>query len=324
MHDVAALAGVSAITVSRVVNSPSKVAPATRARVEAAIERLGYVPNLTAGSLASRRTRIIGAIVPTIANSIFAETIQGLSEGLATAGYQLMLGQSGYEDAREDALVAAFVGRRVDGLVLTGVGHSRRTRRQLLNAAVPVVETWELTRQPIDMVVGFSNFEAGAAMGRHLLSRGWRRLAFVGGSDERSVARGDGLLQAARAARAPAPARRIIDGATTLAAGRDAIAQLMRGERPPQAVFFSNDVLAAGALLECAARGWSVPDQVAVAGLGDFELAAQLSPALTTVRIPMRAIGESAARLLLDRLSGVEPQSATVDVGFEIVVRGSA
>ncbi|CAN0422206.1 unnamed protein product, partial [Phaeothamnion confervicola] len=160
MEDVARLARVSMITVSRAINQPDKVAPKTRARIEAAIARLGYVPNLTAGSLASNRSRIIGAIVPTIDNSIFAETVRGLSEKLEAAGYQLLLGQTAYRENAEESLVTAFLGRRVDGMVLTGVRHSAATVKRLRAAGVPIVETWDLTKRPIDMLAGFSNREA--------------------------------------------------------------------------------------------------------------------------------------------------------------------
>jgi len=171
MEDVATLAGVSMITVSRVINSPDKVAEVTRIKVEKAIRTLGYVPNLMAGSLASSKSRLIGAIVPTIDNSIFAETIRGLSKTLASNGYELLLGQTGYVDNAEERIVSTFLGRRVDAMVLTGIRHTDKTRSQLKDSGIPVVETWDLSDRPIDMLVGFSNLEAGAAMGRYLC--GW-------------------------------------------------------------------------------------------------------------------------------------------------------
>lgn len=142
MEDVARAAGVSMVTVSRSLNMPEKLAPATLAVVRATIERLRYVPNLTAGSLASNRTRIVAAIVPTIANSIFSDTIDGLAKALAQHRYQLLLGQTQYRAAEEAELVDAFLGRRVDGLVLTGVKHARGVRTRLQRAGIPVVETW--------------------------------------------------------------------------------------------------------------------------------------------------------------------------------------
>ena len=185
MEDVARAAGVSMVTVSRALNVPEKVAPATLAAVRAAIERLRYVPNLTAGSLASNRSRIVAAIVPTIANSIFSDTIDGVAQALAPHRYQLLLGQTQYRPLAEAELVDAFLGRRVDGLILTGVKHARGVRTRLQQAAIPVVETWDLTSRPIDMVVGFSNRAAGQAAARYLAEKGYGSLGFIGGQDDR-------------------------------------------------------------------------------------------------------------------------------------------
>ena len=138
----------------------------------AAIRKIGYVPNLTASSLASNQSRVIGAILPTIDNAIFAETVRGPADTLSHAGYQLLLGQSGYAPEQEEALVLAFLGRQVDGLVLTGGLHSKIVRNSLRQNSAPVVETWDLPAKPLDMVAGFSNFAAGRAVGAYLLETG--------------------------------------------------------------------------------------------------------------------------------------------------------
>ena len=125
IFDVAKIAGVSPITVSRAVNTPSQVSPETLRRVREAIDRTGYVPNMLAGSLASSRSRLVAAIVPSVTAPVFQETIGALADTLTEAGFQLMLGQSGYADSREDELLDAIIGRRPDGIVLTGVARSR-------------------------------------------------------------------------------------------------------------------------------------------------------------------------------------------------------
>ena len=189
MEDVARAAGVSAITVSRALNAPDKLSPATLRAVRAAIERLRYVPNLTAGSLASNRSRTVAVIVPTVNSSIFSDTIDGLAQALASHRYQLLLGQTNYRLEEESALVQAFLGRRVDGLVLTGVHHARGVRSSIVRAGIPVVETWDLSDRPIHLLVGFSNHAAGFAAGHYLLGKGHTRLAYIGGTDDRSIAR---------------------------------------------------------------------------------------------------------------------------------------
>ena len=324
MQDVARLARVSMITVSRVINQPDKVAPRTRARIEAAIAKIGYVPNLTAGSLASNRSRIIAAIVPTIDNSIFAETIRGLTETLAAGGYQLLLGQTGYDESAEEALIATFLGRRVDGLVVTGVTHSALTRQRLVRAGIPVVETWDLTADPIDMVVGFSNRDAGRAIARYLLDKGHRRIGFAGGGDHRTRARLAGFEAALRRVKGACLSRVLMPAGTSFHGGREALEKLLALDPKMQAVFCSNDALAVGALMECRRRGIQVPQKLAIAGFADLDIAAEVEPALTTVQVRSRTIGEEAANMLLARLRG-EPITAVVrDLGFTVVPRASA
>src|SRR5881394_4496119 len=167
---VAKLAGVSSITVSRVVRLPNLVAPETRDRVEAAMRQLGYVPNLVAGALASARTRSVGVLVPTIANSIFADTVQGLSDELEPLGYAVILAQSRYDAAREDHMLAALLSRRPEAIIMVGSPATEDGARLLRRARIPVVETWDLPVAPIDAVAGFDNYEAGVAVARHLVT----------------------------------------------------------------------------------------------------------------------------------------------------------
>jgi LacI family gluconate utilization system Gnt-I transcriptional repressor len=324
MEDVADAAGVSMVTVSRAINTPEKLAPATLALVRSAIERLRYLPNLTAGSLASKRTRIVGAIVPTIANSIFSDTIDGLAKALAERRYELLLGQTQYREAEEATLVDTFLGRRVDGLVLAGVKHARGVRTRLQRAGIPVVETWDLTPRPIDMVVGFSNLAAGAAVARYLIGKGHRPLAFIGGQDDRSAARLEGFRAAAREQGAGAVAAASVPSPSSVLDGGRALAELLLGDRPPRAVFCSNDMLAAGALFECQRRRIAVPEHMAVVGFADLPIAEGIEPGLTTVQVRSAAMGRRAGELLMQRLAGEPEPERIVDLGFSVVERASA
>src|SRR6476469_4221529 len=180
---VAKLAGVSSITVSRAVRLPGLVAPETRGRDEAAMRELGYVPNQVAGSLASARTSSVGVLVPTIANSIFADTVQGLSDELEPLGYALILAQSRYDDAREDRMLSALLSRRPEAIIMVGSPATEDGARLLRRAGLPVAETWDLPAAPIDAVAGFNNYEAGVAVARHLVEQGRNSLAFIGGED---------------------------------------------------------------------------------------------------------------------------------------------
>ena len=293
-------------------------------KVTDAVRRTGYVRNVLAGGLASTRSRLVAAVVPTMSGPVFLQTVQSLTEALAERGYQLMLGQSGYVDSREDALLEAIIGRRPDGIVLTGIMHSAEGRKRLLAAGIPVVETWDLTPTPLDMLVGFSHAEVGRAVVDFLRAKGRCRLAVVAGDDERSQRRHEAFQNAARASglrdvpvfRVPAP--------TTLKSGRAALSELVREFPDLDAVFCSSDLLALGVMIEAQARGIPVPARLAVVGFGDLEFAADLQPALTTVRIDGAAIGRQAAQFIVDRAEGRQVGQRVVDIGFSIVDRDSA
>jgi LacI family gluconate utilization system Gnt-I transcriptional repressor len=324
LHEVARIAGVAPITASRALNTPDQVSEEVRKKVQDAIAKTGYVPNRLAGSLASARSKLVAAVVPTIAGPVFLETIQALTEALAEKGYQLMLGQSGYADSREDALLDAIIGRRPDGIVLTGIMHSQQGRTRLKAAGIPVVETWDLTPSPIDMLVGFSHEQVGRAAVAYFKARGRTKLAVVSGDDERAARRTQGAVAAARSGRLPAVTVLNVPAPTTLRSGREALSELLSNRKDFDAVFCSSDLLALGVVTEARSRRIPVPQQLSVMGFGDLDFAADVLPSLTTVRIDGTAIGRQAARFIVDRAEGRAVKERVVDIGFEIVERDSA
>ncbi|PLC52305.1 GntR family transcriptional regulator [Pollutimonas nitritireducens] len=325
VHDVARVANVSAITVSRALNNPGQLSASTLARVLQAVEQTGYVPNLLAKGLnAKKSARLVAALIPTLSGPVFSETIQALTQTLTTHGYQLILGQSGYDgELQEDALLNALIGRRPDGIVLTGVMHSDQGCRRLRAAGIPVVETWDLSNAPIDMLVGFSHEQVGIKVCEFFHQRGFRFPALLSAQDVRATRRSMAFIQRAtelgmepvRHLKLPAP--------TTLAIGRSGLSQLMREFPEVDSVFCSSDMLALGVLTEAQARGLRVPQQLAVVGFGDLDFAASLYPALTTVRIDGSAIGAKAADFIIARANGLDPGLRIVDIGFSIMERES-
>ena len=324
LHDVARLANVAPMTASRALNTPSRVSPDVLARVMQAVRQTGYVRNNAASGLASARSRLVAAVVPTIGGSVFLQTVQALTASLADQGYQLMLGQSGYVDSREDALLEAIIGRRPDGIILTGVMHSPEGRQRLLAARIPVVETWDLTPAPIDMLVGFSHESVGREVATFLHGKGRRRLAVVAGDDERSHRRQEAFSAAAGELGLAPPEWVVVPAPTTLRSGRAALGDLLGRAGDVDAVFCSSDLLALGVLTEAHARGLAVPVRLAVVGFGDNDFAADLDPALTTVHIDSAAIGRQAARFIVDRAEGRAVDNRIVDIGFSIIDRASA
>lgn len=324
LADIARIAGVSTITVSRALTKPGMVSEETVQRVREVANRIGYVPNLVAGGLSSRRSRLIAAVVPTIAHPVFADTIQALSDSLSQAGYQLMLGVSGYGATREDALIESVLSRRPDGIVLTGIMHTPEVRRRLMTTGIPVVETWDLTPTPIDMLVGFSHVKVGHALAGFLVRRGYRKPALIIANDQRAQQRKQGLedglamhdIRLVNTVCLPAP--------TSVLLGREFFRNLLRETPDIDIVICSSDTLAMGVMIESQVQKLRIPDDIAVVGFGNLEAAAAMHPSLTTVQIDGRAIGEQAARFLLACAEDKAPEERIIDVGFKILERDSA
>jgi LacI family gluconate utilization system Gnt-I transcriptional repressor len=314
---VAERAGVSSITVSRVVRLPELVAPETRVRVEAAMRELGYVPNQIAGALAGARTKSVGVLVPTIANSIFADTVQGLTDELEPLGFAVILAQSRYDAAREDRMLSALLSRRPEAIIMVGSPATEEGARLLRRAGIPVVETWELPPEPIDAVAGFDNYAAGVAVARHLLSQGRKQFAFIGGDDPRATRRWNGFADTLHTAGVTEPRRLVLD--RNASGSVAALAELPDVD----AVFAANDAHAIGFMSGLRKAGLlrdgpSSAQPVAVIGLGDLEMGRLIAPSLTTIRVHGDAIGRTAARLMLSREG---PRK--IDLGFELVLRDS-
>ena len=345
LADVAAAAGVTKVTVSRFLREPTRVAPDTAARIQAALAEHAYVPNKQAGMLASGRSKVVAAIVPTLANSVFAETVQGLSEGLQEVGFELLLASSGYSQEREEEQIRAVLGWSPDALAVTGRHHTPAARA-LLRAAVaagtPIIEMWDRQSRGAEFVqVGFDHAEVGRAMARHLLGAGFFQLVYVDTSvaaDFRAHERGNAFLAAAKAAGAGVVASVITaPQGDPFDAGRAALLSVLtqvsparkprQKQRPTLAIAFANDHLACGAWLEAQARGFAVPGDVALMGFGDFALARQLAGGITTVQPPRYEIGRETAATMLRLMGaapGADPQSVPSDkVPWRLIERGS-
>jgi LacI family gluconate utilization system Gnt-I transcriptional repressor len=323
LRDVAILAGVAPITASRAINTPNQVSPDVLRKVQEAVQRTGYVPNRMAGGLASSRSRLIAAVVPSTVVSVFMETIESLNGTLFDAGYQLMLGQSGYSTEREEVLLEAIIGRRPDGIFITGILPPGRARTRLLASGIPVVETWDLTPTPIDMLIGFSHSDIGREVAQFLIQKGYRRMAIVRAEDERADRR-TVAFQETLAQQNLTPALVVNVGASrSLKSGREAMSRLLAQAPETQAIFCSSDLLALGVMTEARARGLAVPDDIAVMGFGDVPFVADMVPALTTVRINGGQIGTLAAGFLMDRAEGRHVDTRIIDVGFSIIERDS-
>ncbi len=332
MQTVARMAGVSAMTVSRALKSDASVSQETRERVLEIVRQVGYVPDATARVFATRRSGFIAALVPSLNNSNFSDTVHGMSEAFDAAGLQMLLGDTEYSLSREEDLIRAFLQRRPEAIVLTGGAHSEGTRKLLRSADIPIVETWDLPKEPLGDVVGFSNEEAGAAIVRHLHARGRRRIGFVGGKssfDTRGSQRRAGFKKAARALGIPGD-RVVLAGHSpvSMTQGPEALAAMLARWPDVDAIVCVSDLSAFGALAECQRRGIAVPERIAIAGFGDFEVARCCHPRLTTVAFDCAGIGRKAAEAALAALEARARNEirapATVRIPFRVVAGETA
>lgn len=327
MNDVAKLADVSASTVSLYLRKPDEVSGPLGQRIQGAINTLGYVPNLMAGALAAARTRVIGVVVPSMLNAIFASTVNTMQKALGAEGYQLLLGHSDYEEAEEEAVVRTFLSWSPSAMVLTGLSHSRETRRMLNNSDVPVIEMWELGSNPLDTLVGFSHHDVGRAQARHLVESGCRKIAFIGtrlSVDERAKQRCAGS-EAALIDLLGSRHTRVIDcGPGRMAeAANHAFVDLLASHPDTDGIIFGNDMLALGALGEAQRRGIRIPDDIAMIGFGDMDFSNCTLPPLSTIRPPREEIGNVVAQCVLQRVQG-RSQETCLDLGFELLPRASS
>ena len=325
LHDVAAMAEVSTATVSRCLNARDSVTPELRARVESAIVELGYTPHGPARALASQRARTVGVVVPTLDNAIFATGIQAMQDRLSQDDYTLLLASSNYDPDQERKQVRSLIERGVDGLMLIGEARPADLYDLLDQKAIPYVNTWTYRPDGRHPSIGFDNRSSARRIAAYLIDMGHTEIAMIAGitdGNDRAADRLDGVgAGLAERGLSLAPGR-VIECRYDIGDGRRALRRLMAASPRPTAVICGNDVLAFGALFECHALGLSVPGDVSVTGFDDLELAAELSPALTTMHVPSESMGRLAAEHLLHRIDG-QPAPGAIRLDVDLIIRAS-
>jgi LacI family transcriptional regulator len=325
VHDVAKEAGVSVASVSRVVNMPDKVGAEVRRRVEAAIEKLHYIPSGAGRALTTRRTRIIGALGPHLAYAIYSAVIEAVQRRLALAQYNLVLGLAGYEREHEYAELRRLIMAGAEAIMLSGEQRDPAIYRVLQAKGIPYVLNSVYHPDSPHPCVGYDNQGLMRQMTSHLLDLGHRRIAVMAGpwaDIDRFAERLAGIREAVAQRGLSLRDDWVLPAEPTIAGGRGAFRQLMTGSAVPTALVCVTDEHAFGALLEAAAMGIEVPRQLSVTGFADHELAAQISPSLTTVRIPVEEMAIRICDYLLGRLRG-EPVPHATKVEASIVLRES-
>ncbi len=322
MADVAARAGVSTATVSRVLNDPDKVSPELRSRIQALVQNLGYVRHGPARAMAARRYHTIGAIVPTLGVATFASVVDVVQRRLEAEGLSLLIACSRYEPEVEARQVRMLLERGIDGIVLVGHRRPAETYKLLEDAGVPYVCAYTVERGK-HPCVGFDHHGAMQRMIAFLHQLGHRRFGVITSPthhNDRVTLRFEGALAGIAAAGLPAP--EVVEAPYAVSDGRAAFRALI--ERAPgiTAVVCTVDAHAIGALAEARALGLPVPGRLSIAGFDDLDIAAEVDPPLTTLHVPTREMGERVADILLARIAN-RPTAQTVELTVTLAVRAS-
>ncbi|WP_343583707.1 LacI family DNA-binding transcriptional regulator [Herbaspirillum sp.] len=322
--DVAAEAGVSSMTVSRALKTPALVQEQSRERIFKAIDKLGYVPNQAAATLASARSQVIGVLVPSLTNAVFIETLSGIRDYLAEAGYQFLIGETGYARDKEAQLIATYLAHAPAGFLLSSSEQYEILQSRPASRAIPAVRMFDLGRGNDEYSVGFSQTKAGYAVARHLAERGYRRPAFIAAQlDPRMMKRREGFRKGLQDAGIDPAVEVLLPLPTTVDMGAQLLRRVLETRPDCDAVFCCNDDLALGALFECQRQGIAVPGRLAIAGFNDLSWAACATPSITTVITPRYDIGYKSAEMLIRQLRGEEIPKGRLDLGFELAVRES-
>lgn len=323
IEEVARLARVSPITVSRALRSPQMVSAVRRERIMKAVEETGYFSNPHAKALKSGKSDIVAAFVSNILSEQFSLAVEGLSDVLEPAGFQVALGRTSYSYRRETTLIRSLTAMRPAGVFITGVMELESNRAFLRNMGIPVMESWALARDPIDMLVGFSNADGARMVAKHFARKGYRKVAFIGRSGGRGMLRLNSFAEHCEQLGLKLCQRISRDAVSGVPEGREAMRDLLGERADIEAVFCASDLLAVGALLEARGRGLGVPGDIAIAGFGDSTLAEEITPGLTTVAADTRRLGEIAGQMLLERLQGRKIEQDIRHVPLRLIERGS-
>ena len=310
LEDVAREANVSTATVSRCLNLPDKVTEKTRNRVMAAVKSLGYSPNFGARALAAKRTNIIGAVVPTLENAIFARGLQAFQEEVTRNGATLLVASSSYQQELEEEQIRNLVARGADALLLIGDDRSEEIYSFLKNRGIPWVIAWNFKDVPGHCFVGFNNQSAAKEITEMAIKLGHTRIAMIAGitrGNDRARDRLLGVKDAIIENGLPIEYFSVIEAQYSFADGGDAIETLLKNKPRPTLVICGNDILAVGAIKRLKSLGIKVPEDISITGFDDIEVASVVEPELTTVHVPHRAMGTIAAASLLKMVKQDDP-----------------
>ncbi|WP_370628943.1 LacI family DNA-binding transcriptional regulator [Celeribacter sp. PS-C1] len=325
LEDVARAVGVSTITVSRALRRPEMVSEGLRTRITKAVAELGYVPDPSARALASRRSNVIGVLIPSVTNNVFTDVLSGLYDTVAGTPYNVQLGNTRYIASVEEDLIRIFLSQRPAGLIVAGIDQSPASRALLEQADCPIVQIMDVSNDPVDMLVGFSHRDAARAASEHLFAQGYRAPAFIGARmDPRSERRLAGFSDAIKAADPNGKLRKLTtQEPSSVHLGGELFDRLLTLEPDTDAIFCNNDDLALGAQFAAQRRGLQIGKDIGICGFNDLEVMSAAYPSITSVRTFRREMGELAARRILARTNDEDAGDPIVDLKWLLCARDS-
>lgn len=328
LKDVALHVGVSSITVSRALSKPDQVSQTVLESVQNAVRQLGYIPNRSARRLASAQSHIVGLIIPSLTNIVFADVVHAIDQVLKPENYQVLIGNTQYSPVEEEQLISTFLGYSPDSMIVTGTDQTDYARQLLVNADIPIVQIMASGKETIDMSVGFSHYQAGYDITQHLINKGKKRIGFMGAQmDPRTQSRLQGFKKAVEdAGLTDNSVMSTTVAPSTVKLGGELLLDMLTRDNKLDAIFCCNDDLAMGAIFECQRSNIKIPDQLSISGFNDLEPSKSINPPLTTVATPRYEIGQYAAQLLLKSMTNetIEEDKKNIDLGYKIIERGSS
>jgi LacI family gluconate utilization system Gnt-I transcriptional repressor len=316
LAQVAKMAGVSKMTASRVLRKASGYSGKTRDRVMQAVDELGYVPNRLAAAFGSdKASTLIGVCVPRLTSSMFGSVLDSVDHTLSRLGYQTIIGSHEQVPETEEAWLATILSWRPAGVILSGRTHTAAALEMLRDKAIPVVEIWNLNTSPIDLSVGFNHYDCGHEMGRYMVSKGCRNIAFVGAEANTpgmGMVRLEGFRDAVNAGNAQLATVEILIDRPGFYAGYYGTETVLSRMGDLDGIYYQEDNMAVGGLFFCQSRGLTIPDDIAIAGWGGMEVASVLPKRLTTTSVATQALGKTAAEALVARIRGEPVQDILV------------
>ncbi|GFE52380.1 LacI family transcriptional regulator [Roseobacter cerasinus] len=322
LAEVAEAAGVSKMTASRVLNNGKGFSEETRDRVMAEVHRLGYMHDRMAVAFSSHSSStFVGVSIPDLGNEVFAQVLEGIERRLNSSGYQAVLCVSQYDTASVDSWIERVLQWRPAGLIVTGRNHSEQGRKLLRQADVPVVELWDLNTSPLDLSVGINHYDSGYAMGRFMVERGHRTMAYIGTHHDTAhsaKSRFQGWQSAIQDGGGTVEDTYVLKDTPGFYGGYYATEQMLSRTADLDAIYYQNDNMAAGGLMFAQSRGLSVPGDLGIAGWGDLPISAILPQRLTTMHVAHLKLGQKAADSILAAIKG-KPVEEVTSIDFRFV-----